>query len=156
MRRWPYLTRRTMPISIRTMKHKHCPLRATFRKVIVIFISAFTVRLLLAFSLHHFYGISRWSFGQWHRPVNCITIYLCPLYELRWISLRRIPWVRRRSFVNETFILFIYWMSVVRSFLGRVLNRAVNDIGNIDDNLPRIYQAVVNVSSLSFATFSKL
>lgn len=36
-----------------------------------------------------------------------------------------------------------------KNSMGRVLNRIVNDIGNIDDNLPRIYQAVVNVSSFS-------
>lgn len=37
---------------------------------------------------------------------------------------------------------------------GRVLNRTVNDIGNIDDNLPRIYQAVVNVSLQIHLIFS--
>ncbi|XP_037042894.1 multidrug resistance-associated protein 4-like [Bradysia coprophila] len=31
-----------------------------------------------------------------------------------------------------------------KNSMGRVLNRIVNDIGNIDDTLPRIYQAVVN------------
>ncbi|KAJ6641638.1 ATP-binding cassette subfamily C member 4 [Pseudolycoriella hygida] len=31
-----------------------------------------------------------------------------------------------------------------KNSIGRVLNRIVNDIGNIDDQLPRIYQATVN------------
>lgn len=49
--------------------------------------------------------------------------------------------------ITETFLVYTECVSVM-FFSGRVLNRTVNDIGNIDDNLPRIYQAVVNVSSL--------
>ncbi|KAJ6623028.1 ATP-binding cassette sub-family C member 4, partial [Pseudolycoriella hygida] len=44
---------------------------------------------------------------------------------------------------NLGYILFFLLLNL-GVVLGRVLNRIVNDIGNVDDNLPRLYQAAVN------------